>query len=248
MSGRNKKSCRIFNKFTNKYKADDYNMEEILMQPIDFHEFSENLIKVLEKKDIYTAGHSDRVAEISFMLSKTMGLSERHCAFIHVAAHLHDIGKIGIPDGILLKTGKLSNAEFRIIQEHPVIGAEIFENNSKFNTMSKIILHHHERYDGKGYPNGLLKDQIPLGSSIIAVCDAFDAMTTARSYRQNISIDNAIKEIKTHRESQFHPEAVDAVLCLYNQNRKFLSEIAEPSFKKDSFYMQATFNSVKTAD
>ena len=125
---------------------------------IDFHLFVDNFVSAIEAKDAYTAGHSDRVADMSMLLANKIGLSEPQQFAVHMAAHLHDIGKIGIPDGILLKTGKMTEAEFEVMKGHSEIGYKILKNNPELGEISKMILHHHERYDGRGYPRGLSGD------------------------------------------------------------------------------------------
>jgi putative nucleotidyltransferase with HDIG domain len=184
------------------------------LKNIDFHSFIESLTRTIELKDIYTAGHSKRVSEITDMICSEMGFSHDHKEYMHIAAHLHDIGKIGIPEGILLKTGRLSRAEYCIMQEHPVIGASIFENLKGFCDMAMIIRHHHERYDGGGYPSGLKGEEIPLGSAIIAVADSFDAMTNSRPYRAGMSAESAVEEIIRNRGIQFNPQVVDSFMSV----------------------------------
>jgi putative nucleotidyltransferase with HDIG domain len=184
------------------------------LKDIDFHSHIESLTRTIELKDIYTAGHSKRVSEITDMICLEMGFSHDHKEYMHIAAHLHDIGKIGIPEGILLKTGRLSRAEYCIMQEHPVIGASIFENLKGFCDMATIIRHHHERYDGGGYPSGLKGEEIPLGSAIIAVADSFDAMTNSRPYRMGMSVNTAVEEIISNSGIQFNPCVVESFISV----------------------------------
>lgn len=125
------------------------------LKDIDFHLFIESLLRTIELKDMYTAGHSRRVSEITEQLCLDCGMSEADCEYLHVVGHVHDIGKIGIADGILMKSGQPTPAEYQLIQQHTVIGASIFENLPGLDRMARIIRHHHERYDGKGYPDGL---------------------------------------------------------------------------------------------
>lgn len=187
---------------------------------IDFHEFVESLIKTIELKDIYTGGHSKRVSEIAELICCNMGMAKIECDYIHIAGHLHDIGKIGIPDGILLKTGKLSNAEYAIMQQHPVIGSSIFRNLKGFEGMAAIIRHHHERFDGNGYPDRLKGSQIPVEASIISIADAFDAMTTPRSYRAGMTPENALDEIYRNRGKQFHPDISELFFSIFSLNKE----------------------------
>lgn len=145
-----------------------------------YHEIIECLITALEAKDPYTKGHSSRVADLAYSLGELLGLNGNMLEDLHLAAHLHDIGKIGIPDGVLNKVGPLTEEERRILQGHPVIGYQILARSSRLNYLATIVLHHHERWDGRGYPAGLKGEDIPLSSRIIAVCDAIDAMTSVR--------------------------------------------------------------------
>ncbi len=185
---------------------------------IDFHLFIESLTRTIELKDMYTAGHSRRVSEIAEQVCKDAGMSDKKCDYLHIIGHVHDIGKIGIADGILMKSGKLHPAEYFLIQQHTVIGASIFENLPGLDRMADIIRHHHERFDGKGYPDGLKGDEIPLESAIIAIADSFDAMTTYRSYKAALTMEQAYDEIRDNRGSQFHPEICDIFLGLLDRN------------------------------
>ena len=158
-----------------------------------FHSFIRSLVKTIEAKDIYTAGHSDRVADISEKIAKKLGLDNELSGEIHIAAHLHDIGKIGIPEGILLKSSKLSFGEYEVIKEHSEKGYDILKDIEGFYNIALIVKHHHERYDGNGYPDKLKGDDIPLGAAIIRVADSFDAMTTTRNYKKTMSYDEAFE-------------------------------------------------------
>ena len=182
-------------------------------------------MRTIEKKDIYTAGHSNRVAELVLMLAQSYHLPEAQIIYLHIASHLHDIGKIGIPDGILLKTGKLSDCEYRVIQKHSEMGWEIFKDIPNLQKMAVIIKHHHERYDGKGYPDGLQATSIPFGSRLIAVADSLDAMTTTRTYRLSLPFDVALEEIRNNRNTQFDGEVVDMLESLYKKDKERLKDI-----------------------
>jgi HD-GYP domain-containing protein (c-di-GMP phosphodiesterase class II) len=177
---------------------------------LDFHAFVDSLVRTIELKDIYTAGHSRRVSDLAGLVSRVLSLDPGACEFIHIVGHLHDIGKVGIPDGILLKTGPLTAAEFGVVQQHSAIGSAVFSGIPGLQRMSEIIRHHHERFDGKGYPDGIREKQICLESAIIAIADSFDAMTTSRSYRIGIDVTRALEEIKRDRGRQFNPEIADA--------------------------------------
>ena len=177
-----------------------------------YHDIIDSLVTALEAKDNYTAGHSGRVADMTYLVSRILGVKGRHLEEIHIAAHVHDIGKIGIPDRILNKNGKLLPSEWECIKQHPVIGYNILNKSSKLHTISKIVLHHHERWDGRGYPEGLKQKEIPLGSRIIAVCDSIDAMISKRPYRDSLSIDECRKEIENNIGIMFDPHIGKVVL------------------------------------
>lgn len=178
---------------------------------IDVHAFIESITSTIEAKDFYTAGHSDRVSELVCFLCEEIEMSAKETQEIHIAAHLHDIGKVGIPDGILLKTGKLSDAEFEVMKSHPEIGYKILQK-AGLNSISEMVRHHHERFDGTGYPNGLSGEKIPLGARIITICDSFDAMTTNRSYRNAVSPEAALLDIENCTGKQFDPELATAFI------------------------------------
>lgn len=212
---------------------------------IDFHLFVESLIKTIELKDIYTAGHSRRVSEIAELICRGLNMSGDQCEYLHVAGHLHDIGKIGIAEGVLMKAGKLSEAEYYLIQQHPVIGAAIFENIPGLSRMSEIIRHHHERFDGKGYPDRLEGNDIPIESAIISIADSFDAMTTFRPYKPTMTVDQAVEEIFENRGKQFHPDFCDVFIQMYQDNKDVLTRITDDcaaGFLKG----YVPFNSTKT--
>ncbi len=195
------------------------------LEDIDFHLFIESMLRTIELKDVYTAGHSRRVSEIAEQLCLECGMSEDDCEYLHVVGHVHDIGKIGIADGVLMKSGKLTAAEYLLIQQHTVIGASIFENLPGLDRMADIIRHHHERFDGKGYPDGLNGEAIPLESAIIAVADSFDAMTTYRPYKAALTLEQAHGEIRRNRGTQFHPDVCDLFLGLLERHPDGLHDL-----------------------
>ena len=162
----------------------------------------------LNARNNRTFHHSWRVAEISTLIASSMDLSENIIELTHLSAYLHDIGKIGTPDSILNKPGRLQKDEFLEIQKHPVIGYRILNKIPNFNSVANIVLHHHERYDGQGYPDELKENEIPLISRIISVADAFDAITSNRSYRKAKSYNYAYREINDHVYSQFCPVVI----------------------------------------
>ncbi|WP_249745275.1 HD domain-containing phosphohydrolase [Mesobacillus boroniphilus] len=174
-----------------------------------FESFLESLSAALDARDPYTAGHSARVAAYSLSIGKKYGLSSNELSLLKKSAILHDIGKIGIPDGILLKDGKLTDEEFDEIKKHPVIGANIVKQVQGFSDMELVIegiMFHHERYDGCGYPRGISGHSIPLFGRIIAVADAFDAMTSNRPYRNGMVIEKALAIIEEGKGTQWDPE------------------------------------------
>lgn len=191
---------------------------------VDFHKFIENLTAMIEAKDVYTSGHSDRVADLSYLIAKQMGYDDPFCEKLHIGAHLHDIGKIGIPDGILLKSSKLTREEYAVIQTHSIIGFNILKKNPGLDDIPLIIKHHHERFDGMGYPDGISGDSIPIGSRIIALADSFDAMVTNRPYKQTKPLTEALKEIKKCTGTQFDKNVVSAFFELL-RNKTTLKEI-----------------------
>lgn len=170
------------------------------------------IICSLEEKDGYTLGHSLRVAEFSLDLGRKLGLSDKELRELEIAALLHDIGKIGIPDSILLKSAKLTISEFEIMKSHPVRSGKILEKISSLRSLLPAIRHHHERYDGLGYPDGLKGNEIPLYARIILIADTFDAMTSTRPYRLALDKASAYQELKRCSGSQFDPYLVEVFL------------------------------------
>lgn len=182
------------------------------LEKIEFHEFIESIVEILETKDPYTRGHSSRVAHYSMLIGEKMGLSKHDIDLCHFSGHLHDIGKIGIDESILFKVKRLNEDEYNLIKKHPEYGYNILKKVSSLQEMAKIVKHHHERWDGQGYPNGLTGEKIPLISRIIAVADSFDAMTSNRSYRPQMSVETAVNELIKNRWSQFDGDLVDVFI------------------------------------
>lgn len=172
---------------------------------IDYHEIIECITGALDAKDPYTAGHSQRVSDMALKIGRLMGLSDDMVEKIHIAAHLHDIEKIGIPDAILNKKEKLDEWEWKVIKTHPQIGADILSKSAHLAEMKDIILYHHERFNGLGYPAGLKGEKIPLGARIIALCDSIDAMTSNRVYRRAYSFDFCYLEIEKNLGKMYDP-------------------------------------------
>jgi putative two-component system response regulator len=174
------------------------------------------LVYFLEEKDPYTRGHSQRVADYSARIGRMMGLPEPGMDLIALGAELHDIGKIGVSEAVLHKAGKLTEAEYRHIMEHPVIGARILAPLMRdVPPALAIVRSHHERLDGKGFPDGLRGDEIPLEVRVVTVADSFDAMTSVRPYRPALSVPKALQELEEGKDSQFHSPAVDAFLAAF---------------------------------
>jgi len=168
------------------------------------------LAATVDAKDPYTYGHSTRVAVIAETIGKAIGLSGNELSDLYAAAILHDIGKVGVRDAILTKPGALTEDEWESIKKHSTEGARIFGYVRELRASVSMILHHHEWYDGRGYPSGLKGAEIPLGARIISAADAYDTMTTPRLYRDVISHEEALEELRRCSGTQFDPELVEA--------------------------------------
>ena len=178
------------------------------------------LANALDSRDHYTLNHSENVANYAVQLAERLNLPKMSCEIVRNGALLHDIGKIGIPENILTKQGKLTEEEYEIIKSHPTLGHNMIKHIGNFhkNGVLDIVLYHHERYDGKGYPMGLKGKQIPLFARIVAIADSFDAMTTKRVYREELVLEYALNELRKNKGKQFDPEIVDAFLSLFDQS------------------------------
>ena len=185
----------------------------------------ETLRFTVEAKDTYTRGHSDRVSEYSVLIGKHLGLSEEDIHLLRVGGLFHDIGKIGVPDSILLKTSKLTDDEYSEIKNHPTIGAHILSNATIFEKAIPVVKHHHERYDGFGYPSKLAGENIPYLARIAAIADSFDAMTSRRTYRDSMPVDIVIEEIRKNKGSQFDPNIADTFLNILSNHYNEIEEI-----------------------
>lgn len=185
------------------------------------------LRQTVEAKDPYTRGHSDRVSEFSVLIGKKMGLDEATLHTLKIGGLFHDIGKIGIPDSILLKESKLSDDEYSQIKNHPTIGAHILGDAKVFKDILPMVKHHHERFDGRGYPSGLAGTDIPLIARIAAVADTFDAMTSKRTYRNSLPLDFVKEEIKKCSGTQFDPEIANIFLDILNNDYQEIAQIQE---------------------
>lgn len=175
------------------------------------------MVNSIDAKDTYTCGHSERVALYAKSLAQAANLPTGTCDRIYLAGLLHDVGKIGVPDAILCKTGKLTTEEFAAMKKHPEIGARILSRIRQINDLLPGVLHHHERVDGRGYPDGLAGDEIPLFGKIICIADCFDAMTTNRTYRAAMPIQAAVAEVRRCAGTQFDPHLAEAFLALNHE-------------------------------
>ena len=193
------------------------------------------LAKIAEAKDGYTEGHLVRVREYSLLVGRELGLSDSELWHVEKGAILHDIGKIGVPDSVLLKRDNLTVKEYEVMKRHTIIGWEICSAlKSLKNGAALVPLCHHERWDGRGYPQGLKGEEIPLVARIVTVCDAFDAMTTTRPYRKALPYDVAFEELERNAGKQFDPEIVKIFL----KNEKKILKIAEETRKKEASQKQ----------
>ncbi len=168
------------------------------------------LAAAIDAKDPYTCGHSQRVTDSALMAGAALKLPRKDLQTMEYAGILHDIGKIGIPDALLLKPASLTDEERMVIRRHPIIGADIINGVPFLAESRKLVLYHHERYDGKGYPHGLKAEEIPPGARILSIADSFDSMTTDRAYRRALTVDYALNELVKCAGTQFCPVAVNA--------------------------------------
>jgi uncharacterized domain HDIG len=175
------------------------------------------LVLSQEAKDRYTYGHSERVTKYSLAIARELGLMEDEIEIIERAGKLHDIGKIGISDDVLFFEGNLDEEKMNIIRTHPAKGVNILDPLKFLDKEKDIIRHHHERYDGKGYPDGLKGEQIPLGARIMAVADAFDAMRSNRPYKKNLTKPEIISELLNNSGTQFDPKIVNTFLKIMDR-------------------------------
>lgn len=190
-------------------------------------DFAKILLNTVGAKDHYTEGHSIRVSNYAVLFAKSLGLTEEEQDRLRTAGHFHDIGKIGIPDNVLLKQGPLTDEEFDTIKLHPIIGSNILGVSDIFNQITPIILHHHERIDGKGYPNKLSGENIPYFARILTICDSFDAITAKRSYKEETTVEHAINELTKGKGTQFDSNLVDKFIEILNTNIDDINKIME---------------------
>ncbi len=191
------------------------------------HQFAESLGNAVDARDTTTYNHSWEVAEVARMLARALGLSPEQAETVHVAGHLHDIGKIGMPDAILKKPGRLTDEEWRLMKHHPEVGTDIVRPIEAFCSrggVADMILCHHERFDGKGYPLGLMGEDIPLGARIIAVADTLSALLQDRPYRSGTCFEAAMAEIRRCAGTQFDPIVVIALESISKETVEFFTD------------------------
>jgi len=196
-----------------------------------------SFVDMIEDRDTYTGGHSQRVATYAKLIAKDIGLSEEDCEFIYKAGIIHDIGKISTPDTVLLKPAKLNDSEYILIQNHVNVGYKLLSKIPMYKKHAEIIIAHHERYDGKGYPNGLKGDEIPFLAHILIVADAFDAMTTNRIYKGRKDLDYAIEELKELSGKQFHPKVVQSAVKVLSgiEMPKKVTQLPKTDIEKERY-------------
>lgn len=209
----------LIKQINNELKDANRKLEQAYMESI------ETLRYTVEAKDPYTRGHSDRVSAYSVLIGKQLGLSDDDLKILQIGGLFHDIGKIGVPDSILLKTSKLTDDEYSEIKNHPSIGAHILSNATIFKDIIPIVKHHHEKYDGNGYPSKLKGEDIPLFARIAAIADTFDAMTSKRTYRDSLGLDVVKAEIERCKGTQFDPHLADIFLDILNNHYNDIVEI-----------------------
>ncbi|MBE6590565.1 MAG: HD domain-containing protein [Ruminococcaceae bacterium] len=192
-------------------RAYQEDISKAYMQTID------TLRYVVETRDSETRGHSERVSRLAAAIAAEMGLNSDDVEMIRTAGLFHDIGKVGVPDAILLKNGPLTGDEFSQIKLHPAAGEKMLSTYSPFSDMLPVIRGHHERIDGSGYPDGLVGDEICIGARIIAVADSFDAMVSNRTYRRGLGIEKAVSELERCKGAQFDPRAIDCFFALMDR-------------------------------
>lgn len=190
----------------------------------------EILRRSVDAKDKYTRGHSDRVSKYSSLIGKKLGLCQEDIELLKIGGLFHDIGKIGITDNILLKTEKLTNVEYNEIKKHPLIGAYILENSSIFENIIPIVMYHHEKFDGTGYPQKLKGTNIPLLTRIVTIADSFDAMTSKRAYRNSLPLDIVKLEFEKYSGTQFDPRITKVFLNILENDFEQIEKIQNETF------------------
>ncbi len=194
-------------------------LKEIYLQTIH------SLSGTINIKDSYTHDHSEKIAQYALAIATRLNFTNAEKQDLYVAALLHDIGKIGISDAILLKRDRLTPQEYEEVKKHPVLGMRILEGLEQMKGVAKLVLYHHEKFDGTGYPDGLKELQIPMGSRILSVVDAYDAMTSDRVYRKAMSVEQAIEELERNKGKQFDPNIIDIFLEIIKNQKPLASRI-----------------------
>jgi putative nucleotidyltransferase with HDIG domain len=188
----------------------------------------EALSLALDAKDPETGDHLSRVRVYAVELAREIGVCDRELECLRVAALLHDIGKLALPEEIISKPGRLTPEEFEKVKVHPIVGAEILQRVGFDPLVPAIVRAHHERWDGTGYPDGLRGDQIPLGARILSAVDAFDALSSDRSYRDALPLHEAMREVSLRAGTSFDPAVVDLLVCRYEELERKVSHQAQP--------------------
>lgn len=206
-------------KFYTQIISDFYSQKIIQDKQIKLNdEIIAALVSAIEIKDKYTKGHALRVKQYSCAIAKELKLSQAQIWNISTAALLHDIGKIGVPEDILNKPGRLTEDEYNVVKLHTVNGKNILDNINNFSDIANFALHHHENYDGSGYPHGLKGSEIPIESQIIQIADSFDAMTSERAYRKAFSTEKALEIIEEEKGTQFNPVIAEVAITYFKNN------------------------------
>ena len=208
-------------KINEKLSETNEKLEEAYMSTI------QTLRYTVEAKDTYTIGHSDRVSKYSVLIGKYLNLSDSELHDLELGGLFHDIGKIGIPDAILRKEERLTDDEYSEIKNHPTIGSHILSSATIFKNIIPMVKHHHEKYDGTGYPGKLKGEEIPYFARITTIADAFDAMTSKRSYRSSLSIDIVISEFEKGKGTQFDPKLTDVFLDILRNHYDEIEKIRD---------------------
>ena len=203
----------------NKIKSMNSQLEHYLV------DFAKILLQTVGAKDHYTEEHSRSVTLLADAFSKYLKLDKKQISDLQIAAAFHDIGEIGIPDNILLKTTRLTDDEYQIIKRHPVIAANIFSVSDIYKDIYPIMYYHHERYDGNGYPTGIKGKQIPLLARILSICDSFDAIVSKRTYKEGSTIEFALSEIEKGSGTQFDPELAPKFISMVQNNLEYIEKI-----------------------
>lgn len=186
------------------------------------------LVDIVELRDPYTAGHSRRVAQTARALSRKLGKTEEEADLIESAGRVHDLGKVAVDPNVLLKTGKLNDDEWTQMQLHPIYGADVVKAFSAYEHGVRLVRHHHERWDGKGYPDGIAGEAIPFGARVLAVADTFDALTSDRPYRKGMSIEKAVAILREGSGSQWNSAVVEALIAILAESPELIPLFQQP--------------------